>query len=970
MTPVISPRKLIETGLPLDKINVESLRRKQKAPKGWPTSFHKWWAQRPIAAARAVIFGQMVNDPSWRWEIEHPDETPPNHLKATWAKERARLFRIIEEVVLWDNSNNSAVRDRAHKEILRSWQDTCDINAEHPSADLLFDRSRPPILHDPFAGSGTIPLEGQRLGLEVLASDLNPVAVMINSALMDYPRRFYGQPPVFDAALQPQKMELQLTKRWPRAAGLAEDVRNYTQWIRDQMSEDLRDTYPRVLVTTEMASGRSDLTPYVGRELTVTAWIWARTVHSPNPAFRHIPVPLASTFVLSLKGEGAFVEPIVGDNSYTFKARASAPPDDARNGTKLARGANFRCIMSDTPIPSEYVKAEGQAGRLGARLMAIVAEADRGRIYLDPTPEHEAVALQQTPDWRPAVQISGSTQYLGVKPYGMHEFSDLFTDRQLVGLSTVSKYIGDARALCLQHAAAAGLVADGVSLEDGGKGANAYADAIAVYLAFTLDRMTFYGSTLCGWLPKDNAMRQAMPQQAMAMTWDYAEGNPLAKSSADITTCSNAVADCLDQLTGDTNAFVIQKDARDSSTHSNFVVSTDPPYYDNVPYSDLSDYFYVWMRHSLRDAFPRLFSTVATPKQTELVAFGHRHSEGKNGAEAFFLTGMTAVMENLAQNAHPAFPVTIYYAFKQSETDENDGTSSPGWVTFLEAVLKAGFMITGTWPMRTEGEKRVRAAGSNALASSIVLVCRKRHPSAESISRRAFTRQLNNTLPSAIDLMTLGAGEDRPPIAPVDLSQAIIGPGMAIFSRYSSVLEADGSPMTVDAALRIINRFLAGDDFDPDTQFCLSWFEQHGWTAAAFGEADQLARAKGTAVNGVQAAGVIEAAAGIVRLLKWADYPADWDPAKDARLPVWEVLHHLIRLFKTHGEAGAGALLAKVSGKADAARQLAYRLYTLCERSNWTEDARAYNEIMASWGAIENAAAATAQPRQTTLFDR
>lgn len=463
-------------------------------------------------------------------------------------------------------------------------------------------------------------------------------------------------------------------------------------------------------------------------------------------------------------------------------------------------------------------------------------------------------------------------------------------------------------------------------------------------------------------------MGKSMPQQALAMSWDFAEGNPFGKSSSDVLTCAKAIADCVHELPVSGLADVEMRDAGAPRKSEPCLVSTDPPYYDNVPYADLSDFFYVWLRRSLKPIHPDLFSTIATPKQGELVAFAYRHKDGKAGAETFFLKGMTEAITRIIENAHPAFPVTIYYAFKQSETDTDSGTASTGWETFLEAVIRAGFCINGTWPMRTEGESRMRANDSNALASSIVLVCRPRLSEASSTSRRAFLRELNQILPEALDEMTEGSGAGRSPVAPVDLSQAIIGPGMAVFSKYSAVLEADGTPMSVRTALTLINRFLAEDDFDHDTQFCLHWFEQYGWKDGKFGVADTLSRAKGTSVDGVKRAGVVFASGGVVRLLKWSDYPTDWDPETDKRLPVWELLHQLIRVFKTDGETGAGKVLAVVQSKAEATRLLAYRLYTLCERAGWAEDARAYNEIVTSWSAIEAAATAAPVEKQASLF--
>ena len=359
---------------------------------------------------------------------------------------------------------------------------------------------------------------------------------------------------------------------------------------------------------------------------------------------------------------------------------------------------------------------------------------------------------------------------------------------------------------------------------------------------------------------------------------------------------------------------------------------------------------------------------MSVPKAEELVATPYRHG-GKKEAEAFFLQGMSQAIRNLAEQAHPAFPVTIYYAFKQSETQADSGTSSTGWETFLEAVLRAGFAIGGTWPVRTEGSGRILAKGTNALASSIVLVCRKRPDDAPSIGRREFMRELNEVLPVAFEEMTRGGVNS--PVAPVDLSQAIIGPGMAVFSKYKAVLEADGSPMSVKTALRIINRFFGeDDDFDNDTMFCLDWFAANGWAAGKFGEADVLARAKGTSAAGLAQAGVAESGGGEVRLLRWQEMPDGWDPVHDARKPVWESLHQLIRHLNLHGEGAAGALLARCGTQTGAIRALAYRLYTLCERKGWADDARAYNELVVAWSDIEQASlqASVPQPEQGSLL--
>ena len=550
----------------------------------------------------------------------------------------------------------------------------------------------------------------------------------------------------------------------------------------------------------------------------------------------------------------------------------------------------------------------------------------------------------------------------------MTKWSDLVTPRQLVALTTLSDLVPLVRSKIRSDAVAAGMTDDAMGLESGGTGASAYADAVSVYLAFVVDRCADFSNSVTRWVPGNQKVMNLFGKQTISMTWDYPEAAILADTVGGFAPAARYVADCIEKLSPAALGHAMQADAQSQTVSRLKFISTDPPYYDNIGYADLSDFFYVWMRRALRDVFPQTLATITVPKTEELVATPDRHG-GKESAEAFFLDGMTKVIHNLAELGHPDGPVTIYYAFKQTETSDDSGTSSTGWETFLTAVLRAGFAIVGTWPLRSEQEFRMRGLGSNALASSIVLVCRKRSIHSESISRREFLRELNRVLPEALDEMTKGTNSSNSPVAPVDLSQAIIGPGIAVFSKYAAVLEADGKSMTVRTALQLINRFLAEDDFDADTQFCLHWFEQCGWEPGRFGEADTLARAKGTSVDGVKNSGVLHSAGGNVRLLKWSEYPINWDPKSDDRQPVWEVLHQLIRVFNNEGETGAAAVFAAVQSKAEAARQLAYRLYTLCERKNWAEDARAYNEVVTSWSGIESAAAKEPTLIQRDLFE-
>lgn len=944
MSAVKIPKKLIEVALPLDEINAASVREKS-IRHGHPSTLHLWWARRPLAAARAVLFAQLVNDPGYERDLGRG----VNKEKAE--AERKRLFELIKKLVQWENTTNEAVLAEARAEIWKSWRETCALNKNHPQAKELFNPDKLPAFHDPFAGGGAIPLEAQRLGLEAWASDLNPVAVLINKAMIEIPPKFAGRPPVNPES----RKQKRVGSEWKGAAGLAEDVRYYGQWMRDEAEKRIGHLYPKVRVTKEMAEGRPDLREYVGEDLTVIAWLWARTVKSPNPAYRDVEVPLASTFWLSTrKGKEAYIEPVVEDGNYRFEIRIGKPndPDKANSGTKISRGASFQCILSNTPMSKDYVRGEFQARRNSSRLMAIVAEGRRGRVYLPTQVWQESSVLDVKPEWYPLEKMNTkSPNLVSGRGYGITYWHELFTSRQLAVLSTFSNLTGEAREQALHDALAAGMPDDGVSLENGGNRATAYADALAVYLGLAVSKETTFMNTLARWRAGESKSAPAFGRQALPMVWDFAEINPFAGAGGDFLGIIDGEFKVLKNISPN-EGLALQSDAITQKLSQAKVVSTDPPYYDNICYSDLSDFFYVWLRRSLKPILPSLFATIAVPKKEELVAASYRH-ESLEAAESFFMGGMTEAMRRLAEQAHPAFPVTIYYAFKQSET-KNGNTASAGWESFLEAVLQAGFAVTGTWPMRTENATRLIGMTTNALASSIILVCRRRDPAAPTVSRKEFLRELKRALPEALDEMTASS------IAPVDLAQASIGPGMGVFSKYSAVLEADGTPMSVHDALVLINRELdeyfsdAGGDVDADTRFCLGWFEENGWKEGKFGEADVLARARGTTVDGVRDAGVVEAGGGKVRLMKWSEYPGDWSPEADSRTPVWEALHHLIRVHQCGGgESEAAALLARMPGRASAVRQLAYRLYTVCERKGWAEDARPYNELITSWGAVE-----------------
>jgi putative DNA methylase len=947
-------KKLIEVALPLEAINVASAREKS-IRHGHPSTLHLWWARRPLAAARAVIFAQMVDDPS-SWPDLFPTEKKQQ-------KERERLFRIIEELVKWENTTNETVLQKAREEMWECWRRACAENAGHPRARELFDRNKLPAFHDPFAGGGTLPLEAQRLGLEAYASDLNPVAVLICKAMIEIPPRFAGRPPVNPAARSEAAL---IAREWKGAQGLAGDVRYYGKWMRDEAEKRIGHLYPRIAVTADLAKGRPDLRPYVGRDLTVIAWLWARTVKSPNPAFAKVDVPLASTFMLSTRpGKEAYVEPVIESGGYRFTVKVGKPrnAERAKRGTKLARGANFECLMSGTPIASEHIYAEAQAGRMGTRLMAIVAEGERGRVYLAPTADHEVAARKAKPKWKPEVEMPDNPRWFSPPLYGLKTFGDLFTPRQLVALTTFSDLVGEAMQQVRRDACAAGLSDDPTPLRDGGTGAAGYAEAVGVYMSFGVSKATDRNTSLCVWEQRMDRVRGTFGRQALPMVWDYAETNPLAGAGGDIYGTMHSLCEVLDKLSSSIVGRAAQMDAQSQTLSMSKLISTDPPYYDNIGYADLSDFFYVWLRRTLRSTFPDLFSTLAVPKAEELVATPYRHGS-KEEAEEFFLSGMTQAMHRLAQEAHAAFPVTIYYAFKQAEKATDTGSVSTGWETFLDAVIGAGFGVSGTWPMRSELASRNISRDTNALASSIVLACRKRSVNAPIATRRDFASTLRAELPLALRRLQEGN------IAPVDLAQAAIGPGMAVYTRYAKVVDAGSNPVPVRDALSLINQILdetlaeQEGDFDADSRFALTWFEQFGFEAGEFGTADVLARAKNTSVDGLRQAGILESKRNKVRLLRPEELDADWDPHTDTRLPTWEVTHQLIRLL-AEGESAAAAVVAGLGAKAEPARDLAYRLYALCERKKRAAEALSYNGLVESWPEITRLA--HARVREVTV---
>ncbi len=910
-------KKLIEVALPLEAINAASAREKS-IRHGHPSTLHLWWSRKPLATCRAVLFASIVDDPSSR-----PEEFPSEEAQE---KERQRLFGIIERLVLWENTNNEQVLNEARTEILKATDG-------HP----------PPVL-DPFCGGGSIPLEAQRLGLEAHASDLNPVAVLITKALIEIPPRFSGMPPVNPEARKKMQTKIEGLD-WPGGTGLAEDVRYYGRWMRDEAEKRIGHLYPKAKLPD-------------GSEATVIAWLWARTVKCPNPACGAM-MPLASKFALSTKkGKETCAEPFVDNNSnnrvveFEVKTGNRKPPE----GTVNRRGA--RCIACGTPVGFDHIRAEGKAGRMGTRLMAIVAEGLRGRSYITPDFDHVELAEKIQPAWRPESELPHNPRDFKTPNYGMKTFGDLFTSRQLVALTTFSDLVAEARERALAEARAAGLP-EGEGIADMGRGARAYADAMATYLALAVDRSADAWSSIASWRQTVEATRNTFARQALPMVWDFAEANPFSNSCGNWSGASiDWIVEVLQMLSPQCNSYAGQYDSTEFIPPDLFpLISTDPPYYDNIGYADLSDFFYVWLRRSLSQIHPDIFSTLLVPKERELVATPYRFNGSKKEAEHFFEEGLGRTFDLIRGICRGDFPLTVYYAFKQAEEDaENSGLASTGWEVMLESLVTSGYVITGTWPMRTERTGRSVSIGSNALASSIVLVCRPRPEDSPLGTRKEFLTALKRELPEALRQLQKGN------IAPVDMAQAAIGPGMAIFSRYSKVLEADGTPMRVRTALQLINQHLdeylseQEGEYDPDTRWALSWFEQYGMNEGPFGDAETLSKAKNTSVSGMVDAGILKAGAGRARLLRREEMDTSWNPNADKRLTVWEATQHLIRVLETEGEASAANLQQQLGGLAQSARDLAYRLYSICERQGWSQEALAYNSLVTAWPRLQELA--------------
>lgn len=917
-------KKLIEVALPLDKINAACAREKS-IRHGHPSTLHLWWARRPLAAARAVIWASLVDDPS-----SHPELFPTEEDQH---QERERLFAILEKLVIWENSNNQDVLDAAKKEILK------------------YNHGEFPTLLDPFAGGGAIPLEAQRLGLKAIAHDLNPVAVMINKAMIEIPPRFSGKPPVNPDA----RRALDNTTGWVGAQGLAEDVRYYGKWMKEKAYEKIGHLYPKVQLPPEEDGG----------EATVIAWIWARTVKCPNPACE-AEAPLIHSFALSKKkGKEAYVK-VEYDNKNFHTEIIHGKPDNRQEGTISRKGAICACCGS--PISYNYLRTECMAGRMYSKMIAVVAEGKKNRIYLKPNSKQQSIAVVPKPEDYPRGELAYYPGHLNTNAYGLNTFDKLFTNRQLTALTTFSSLISDVIAKVEEDALAAGMENDGKGLNAGGKGARAYGEAVGVYLAFALDKGANLWSSICGWMSDRGALRETFGRQAIPMTWDYAEANPFSTSGGNFQMFVNRCADSISYLPlKEIDGTAEQFDAQSDCELRNIMVSTDPPYYDNIGYADLSDFFYIWMRHSLKNIYPDLFSTMLVPKADELIATPYRHEGSKEKAKKFFEDGMLETCKQIYKYTKNDIPVTIYYAYKQS--DFNPSGDASGWESMLNAIIQAGFAITGTWPIKTESPGRILARGTNALASSIVLVCRKRPENAPKTSRRNLIAQLRRELHPALKKL------QESNIAPVDLAQAAIGPGMGVFSRYRSVLEADGTEMTVRSALQIINEQVDAyfneqiGSMDTESRFCVDLYLQKAYEDIPYGEAEILATAKGASIPKMVEHKVLYAKAGKVHLVKREQLPSV--VVLDEH-NIWLLTQQLTFAMEEGGiEACAQKVSSLYGSNAERAKDLAYRLYTVAEQKGWTSEAFAYNALVVSWPDIQSKAAELKKlkPEPMDLFD-
>ncbi len=977
-------KKLIEVDLPLDEINRESAREKS-IRHGHPSTLHLWWARRPLAACRAVIFASMVDDPS-----SCPDEFPT---EAEQHAERERLHDLIRRLVKWESTDErepvarsliAEARFEIARCVARSGGES-PPDKDNPAEVLRYLNDKALPIYDPFAGGGSIPLEAQRLGLRAVGTDLNPVAVLINKALIELPPKFANKPPVNPDA-DPMGMIIGKGRRqqrvaWRGAAGLADDIRYYGQWMREKAFERIGHLYPKVIHeehdprriprtrSTKDTKGHegknfilaTDVPQATGSEATVIAWLFARTVPCPNPACG-VAMPLMKTFQLSKKrGNEHWTRPVIDDEAGYLSAESSRqaglPPlgqagncdssssktlsfvvqdhDDGvpKGGTVNRNGAT--CVACRASMKLDYVREQARAGNMGEVMTAIVAEGNRKRLFLSPTDEHIRAAADAEPAWRPLQTMPDTPTLVSGRGFGITHWHQLFTDRQLTALTTFSDLIGEIRTLLLEQGASA-----------------QYADAICTYLALAIGRVADSGCSFATWQNVGDFVAHVFARQAIPMVWDFAEANPFSDSSQNWMGQIEWIAKAVERLPVDVNDSEAHQADASTTIHAQNgpVIVTDPPYYDNIDYADLSDFFYVWLRPLLRDIYPELFAGILTPKNEEMTAIRSRFDDPRERFEDL----LNKTLKLIRERCSPEFPSSIFYAYKQQE-GEREGRTSTGWETMLSALVNAGFQIIGTWPMRTERSARSNALSTNSLASSVVLVCRPRAEDASVVTRRQFLNALERELPEALAHLTRESH-----IAPTDLAQAAIGPGMQIYSRYRSVETIGGEPVPVRAALAEINRVVAEyhrqeqGDLDAPSQFCMDWLRQYGYGQGRYGDAEVLAQAKNVSVDALALSDLLTAGGGRVTLLPLDEY----GPDRPLRLPdmtAWEgcfrMAYHLNR-EDGEGIVGSAGVARAMGSNAESVARLARVLYAYYDRKGDSPNAVIFNHLVASWEDI------------------
>lgn len=920
--------KLAEVALPLAAINRESAR--EKSPrKGHPSGLHIWWSRKPLASCRAMTFALLVDDPCAR-----PDWFPTVEEQDA---ERDRLFEILERLVLWESTTDASVIHVARREIARSLaREVLDRRPADPTAQAMVDgepsedevvaflRREGPVVEDPFCGGGSIPLEAARLGLRTRAYDLNPVASLITRALVELPQHASDIPSLHPGSDGP-------------APHLAADVLHYGRWVLAEAQRRIADYFPEV----ELSEG--GMAP-------VVAWLWARTVTCPNPSCR-ATLPLVGSFWLRKRRGPTWLEPIVEGMEIRFEVRSG---DGSPQAGTIGRGG-VRCLVCANATDLDFVRETGRAGEMGSRLMALVVAGPKGKVFLPADEADQELARAAQPAWVPETDLPDVALGFRVQNYGITKHSQLYTSRQLLTLTTFNDLVRGAHARAWKDAEDAGR-ADGAALRGGGSGAIAYADFIATFIGLAVSKMADLHNAHCSWEFTNGKISHLFTRQAIPMVWNYLETNPFGGSSGDFFRTLERVVDVLRVAVPGGSGAATQADAAElpASSHDRLFL-TDPPYYDNIGYADLSDFFYVWLRPALRYVHPDLFRTMLVPKAGELIMAPYRFGGDRATAATFFGDRLGKVLARMREDESPAHPLGIFYAFREAAAGK-DGVAT-AWESILSSVVEAKLRITGTWPLRTEMPNRTRSLGSNALASSILLVCRPRAADAGVVSRGDFVRELRAELPHAVQAL-LACN-----VAPVDLAQAVIGPGMAIFSRHERVLESDGNAMTVRTALGLINRsldgFLAPQDaeLDPVSLFAASWYEAYGMEVAAYGDAETLAKARNVSVQEVQRAGVVEAGGGRVKLVA----RLDMSPTTGAKAPpTWSVLQAVVLALETEGEESAAMALAGVNNPTRV-RDLAYRLHAVAQRKAWAAEATSYNGLVSVWPELSRLMGPTAR---------